>query len=84
MDAVKSVSCIGWPDAPCTDSGEHDGVTNYRPKEVGVRTGRHVYEGVGVVRKEATPFSTSHKTLETIQVTLVQEPLSCWRRVGPT
>ena len=61
MDAVKSVSCIGWPDAPCTDSGEHDGVTNYRPKEVGVRTGRHVYEGVGVVRKEATPFSTSPK-----------------------
>src|SRR6218665_93729 len=24
MDAVESVSCIGWPGAPCTDSGEHD------------------------------------------------------------
>src|SRR6218665_3153301 len=60
MDAVESVSCIGWPGAPCTDSGEHDG---------------------DVVRQEATPFSPSHKTLQTIQVTLVQEPPPCWRRV---
>jgi len=25
MDAVETVGCIGWPGAPCTDSGEHDG-----------------------------------------------------------
>ena len=25
MDAVESVSCIGWPGASSTDSGQHDG-----------------------------------------------------------
>ena len=25
MDAVETVGCIGFPGAPCTDSGEHDG-----------------------------------------------------------
>jgi len=36
--------------------------------------GRHVSEGGGVIRQEATPFSASHKTFQTIQVTLAQEP----------
>src|SRR6218665_2374403 len=54
------------------------GVTNYIPKKVGVGTGRHVPVGGGVVRQEATHFSASHKTLQTIQV--AQEPPR-WRRV---
>jgi len=35
----------------------------------------------GIIRQEATPFSASHKTFQTIQVTLAQEPPPRWRHL---
>jgi len=58
-------------------------ITNYRPRKCGVGTGGNVPpEGVGIVLQVATPFSTSHQSLQTIQVMLVQEPPPCWCKYG--
>jgi len=82
MDAVKTIGCILDGRAlPAQIAENMMGVPKYRPKKVGVGTGRHVPEGGGVIRQEATPSSALHKTLQMIQVTLVQEPPPRWRRI---
>src|SRR6218665_341115 len=81
MDAVKTVVVWDGRALPTQTAENMMGLTDYRPKKVEVSTGHHVSEGGGVIRQEATPFSASHKTRQTIQVTLVQEPPPRWRRV---
>ena len=76
MDAVETVGFIGWRTLPAQTAQNMMRVTDYRPKKVGFSTDRHVSEGGGVIRQEATPFSASHKTITIMASVAFRETLN--------